>query len=183
MAIVVVSDANQVGKAITAAMNHPDPVYLRLYREPLPVFNDPDAPFRLGQADVRRRGSDVTIVACGPHVLLSLQAAEELSQELSVEVIECHTIRPLDEVTLLESISRTRTVVTVEDHFIWGGLGSAIAELLCERSPAPLVRVGVRDYATSGKYMDVLDAVGIGRSDIARAVRTAVEKKGSLVPG
>jgi transketolase len=183
MAIVVVSDANQVGKAIMAAVDHPNPVYLRLYREPLPVFNNPESPFRLGQAILRRSGRDVTIVTCGPHVLLALQAADEVSREISAEVIECHTIRPLDDETLLESIGRTRTVITVEDHFIWGGLGSSIAELLGEHLPTPLVRVGLREYATSGKYMDVLDAVGIGQSDIVRGIRTAVEKRGSLVPG
>lgn len=177
MAIVVVADANQVSKAVAAAVGYPTSVYLRLYREPLPVFTDAATPFEIGKANIMRPGTDATVVACGPHVGLSLEVAEELAPEISLEVIDCHTVKPLDEPTIISSSSRTGAVVTVEDHSIYGGLGSAVAEVLAENRPTPMKRVGLTAFATSGRYADVIDAAGIGKDDVKQAIASVVAIK------
>ncbi|MBN1136884.1 MAG: transketolase family protein [Anaerolineae bacterium] len=176
IAVVVVADANQVLKAASAAADYPAPVYLRLYREPLPVFTDLQTPFTIGKANVMRQGSDVTVIACGPHVGFCLQWAEELASESSIEVIDCHTLRPLDTETLLASARKTRAVVTVEDHNINGGLGSAVAEMLVENDPIRMKRVGLTGFATSGKYIELINAVGIGKEGVRRAIHQVLEE-------
>jgi transketolase len=177
MAVVAVADANQVFKAVPAAADYPTSVYLRLYREPLPVFTEPQTPFTIGKANVMRAGKDVTLVACGPHVGLSLELADEMAVDVSVEVIDCHTLKPIDGGTLLASMRRTGAVVTVEDHSIYGGLGSAIAELIVEHYPLPMKRVGLVRFATSGKYADVINVMGIGKEDIRKAIVGVLELK------
>lgn len=177
MAIVVVADANQAFKAVAAAVEYPTSVYLRLYREPLPVFTDQSTPFSIGQANVLRPGLDATVVACGPHVGFCLEWAEELSPEASLEVIDCHTLKPLDADTLLSSARKTQAVVTVEDHNVHGGLGSAVAELLGEHLPVPMKRVGLTGYATSGKYADLINAVGIGKDSVRAALVDVLRRK------
>lgn len=177
MAVVAVADANQVFKAVAAAAEYHTSVYLRLYREPLPVFTDENTPFQIGKANIMREGSDVTVIACGPHVRLCLEVAEEVAHEFSVEVIDCHTIKPLDIDKLTASARRTGAVVTVEDHNINGGLGSAIAEMLVENCPIPMKRVGLTGFARSGKYADLINAVGIGKADIKGAIERSLSMK------
>ncbi len=177
MAVVVVADSNQVFKAVSAAADYGTSVYLRLYREPLPVFTDEKTPFTIGKANIMRKGNDVTVVACGQHVGFCLEWAEELASVASMEVIDCHTLKPIDTETLLASAQRTGAVVTVEDHNIHGGLGSAVAEILVEHSPTPMKRVGLTSFATSGKYMDVINAVGIGKEDLKRAIADVLARK------
>lgn len=177
MAVVVVADANQVFKATKAVAEYPTSVYLRLYREPLPVFIDEAAPFVIGKANLMRKGQDVSLIACGPHVGLCLEVAAEIEKELSLEVIDCHTLSPIDQETIVGSAKKTNSVVTVEDHNINGGLGSAVAEVLSENYPTPLIRMGLTNFATSGNYQDVIKAVGIGKEDIKRTVKEAVSQK------
>lgn len=176
-AVVVVADANQVAPAIAASVDYPDPVYLRLYREPTPVFYEENPPFRIGKANVLRKGSDVSVVACGPHVGYCLRWLETWSKDLSVELIDCHTVKPLDEEVLLDSVARTGAVVTVEDHYVHGGLGSAVAELLSERYPAPLQRVGLTNYASSGPYYELLDHAGLGEQAVREAIEAVLARK------
>jgi len=176
-AIVVVADANQIRPAIQASIDYPSPVYLRLYREPTPVFYEENPPFEIGKANVLRRGSDVTLVACGPHVGYCLRWLEVWSRDVSIELIDCHTVKPLDEELLLESASRTGAVVTVEDHYIAGGLGSAVCELLSERHPTPVQRVGLHGYAASGPYYELLDHVGIGESGVRAGIEVVLARK------
>lgn len=178
MAVIAVADANQVYKAIKETIDYPNPVYLRLYREPLPVFTTPDTPFEIGKANVMRKGSDVTIVTCGQHVGFCLDWAEQLSSKFSIEVIDSHTIKPLDVKTIVNSAKKTQAVVTVEDHFINGGLGSAVAETLAEVSPTPLRRVGLRDYAPTGDYMDLINMIGIGKNSVEAAIEDLMSIKG-----
>lgn len=168
-AVVVVADANQLPAAIQASIDHPDPVYLRLYREPTPVFYGPDPEFEIGRANVLREGSDITVLACGPHVGFCLAWADALAGEFSAEVIDCHTVAPLDGETILASAAKTKAVVTVEDHLVVGGLGSAAAELLSERLPTRLRRVGLTGYAASGPYYELLDRVGLGLDALKQA--------------
>jgi len=176
-AVVVVADANQVGPAIRASVDYPNPVYLRLYREPTPVFYKENPPFGIGKANVLRPGSDVTLVACGPHAGYCLRWIDVWSKDVSVELIDSHTVKPLDEEILLESVARTGAVVTVEDHYVNGGLGSAVAELLSERYPVPMQRVGLTSYATSGPYYELLDHVGIGERAVREAIETVLSRR------
>jgi transketolase len=175
--VVVVADANQLPSAFQASIEYPAPVYLRLYREPTPVFYEKNSSFTIGKANVLRKGSDVTLIACGPHVGYCLRWLDVWSKDLSIELIDCHTVKPLDEELLLGSAARTGAVVTVEDHYINGGLGSAVAELLSERRPTPLERVGLRNYAASGPYYELLEKVGIGESGVREAIEKVLRRK------
>lgn len=169
-AVVVVADANQLPMAIQASIDYPGPVYLRLYREPTPVFYGPEPTFEIGRANVLREGSDVTILACGPHVGYCLAWADALAGEVSAEVIDCHTVSHLDAEAVLTSAAKTKAVVTVEDHLVVGGLGSAAAELLSEQLPTKMRRVGLTGYATSGPYYELLDQVGLGLDSVRQAI-------------
>lgn len=172
IAVVVISDPNQAFAAVKEVVHWQTSVYLRLYREPLPVFTDENTPFEIGRANVLKEGKEATVVACGPHVGFCLQAAEEMEKEkgLSLEIIDNHSLSPMDEQTLIKSAKKTGAVVTVEDHNIHGGLGSAVAEVLSENLPTKLVRVGLKGFATTGAYMDVVKEAGISKEDIKRAV-------------
>jgi transketolase len=178
MKVVVVADANQLAPAIEQAVEDPDPVYLRLYREPTPVFYDESPTFSLGKANVLREGSDVSVVACGPHVGFCLRWAEAWSDSVSVEIIDSHTVKPLDVDTIVGSAHKTGCVVTVEDHYVHGGLGSAVAEALAAHGPRPLEQVALRDYAESGPYYELLDAVGLGEATVRVAIERALERAG-----
>ena len=150
------------------------PFYLRLGRLAAPVINDPENyEFELGRAIVMREGTDATVVACGLMVSAALEAADALAAEgISVEVVNMHTIKPLDEDTLLASAAKTGHVVTVEEHSVIGGLGEACAAVLCEKSPVPMRRVGVQDvYGESGPALELLDKYGLNAEGIAAAVR------------
>lgn len=162
--IVSVADANQLVPALRASLTAAEPVYLRLYREPTPVLYSEDAPFTLGKANVLREGKDVTVVAAGPHVAFCQRWAESLVGKVDVELLDSHTIRPLDADAILASARKTGRVLTVEDHLTEGGLGSAVAEMLAEQLPTPMRRMGLTGYATSGPYYELLDHVGLGQS-------------------
>ncbi len=145
-------------------------------REPTPVVYKESPAFEIGKANVLAEGSDVTLLACGPHVAYCSLWLDAWSTDVSVELIDCHTVKPLDEQTILRSAEKTGRVVTVEDHYISGGLGSAVAELLSEHRPTVLRRVGLRSYATSGPYYELLDHVGIGEDAVRAAVEDALKQ-------
>lgn len=170
LAIVAPSCPNQLPKALKAVCDYPGAAYLRLYREPLPVFTDPDEPFVFGKAIRRAEGSDVTLLSYGPHVGFCLEWMDELSKLASIDFLEVHTLEPLDADAILESVSRTGRVVTIEDHYKHGGLGSAVAELLAATTPTPLRAVGLAGYARSGPYYELRDAVGIGLDALKEAI-------------
>ena len=172
MTVVFPGDANEMRKALKAIIDIDAPVYLRLYREPTPVFTDSDSLFELGKANVIREGSDVTIVGAGPQTAFALDAAEKLDEEgISAEVVNVHTIKPLDVNTVVSSAKKTGRVVTVEDHSINGGLGSAVAEALSEYHPTPLKRVAVTQFGESGKYDELIAKLGIDAKGIQRTVK------------
>lgn len=177
MAVVVVADPNQAFKAVPAITNYETSVYLRLYREPLPVFTDESTPFEIGKANVLREGSDVTVLACGPHVGFCLEWANELTSDFSMEVIDCHTLAPFDTETVLKSAHKTGAVVTVEDHNIHGGLGSAAAETLVENYPVPMKRVGLNNFAVTGGYEELINAIGIGKEGVREAINDVLRRK------
>ena len=143
MTVLVPCDAVEARKATLTAAFYNGPVYIRLGREKSPIFTTEKTPFEIGKAIVLREGKDVTIIGCGILLYNALVAAEELSKEgIEAEVINSHTIKPLDIETILNSIKKTDAVVTVEEHQIAGGLGSAIAEMLAQNFPTPQEFIG-----------------------------------------
>jgi transketolase len=154
--VIAPADYEQARKAVKAAYDIKGPVYIRNCREKTPVFTTQKTPFEVGEAQVLRTGKDVTAISHGYTVYFLLQIAEELKKELSIEVINIHTIKPLDKKTLIESVKKTKKAFTVEDANIIGGLGSAVAEELSENCPTRLKRHGVMDiFAESGSVKDL----------------------------
>src|SRR5574340_154625 len=175
MCVLVPSDSEEARLATLAAAAHEGPVYLRLSRYDTPVWREAAAPFTMGKIEVRRPGSDVTLAVTGVLLGRVLEAAEGLAGErLSAEVLNVHTLKPLDAEALLAACERTGAVVTVEEHSIIGGLGSAVAEVLAEQASRriPLRRLGVRDrFGESGTAVELLAKHALTVADIAAAAR------------
>lgn len=177
MSIIYPVDANQTRQALQAAVVADGPIYLRLYREATPVFTATSDDFSIGKAYVYRTGSDVTIIAAGPSTAAALAASEQLQKEnIEAEVIGVPTIKPLDEKTILKSARKTTRIVTVEDHNINGGLGSAVAELLGEKAPTLMKRVAVNQWGESGRYNELIAKLGIDANGIVKAVNNIIKK-------
>ncbi|MBI4281456.1 transketolase family protein [Candidatus Uhrbacteria bacterium] len=178
MIVIVPCDTLETKKATLAAAAYKGPVYLRLTREKTPVMTTEQTPFVIGKASVYREGTDVTIIGCGPLLYEALIAAEQLKGKVSVEVINCPTIKPLDSATIIASAKKTGAVVTVEEHQITGGLGGAICEALAEAYPVPVIRVGMPDsFGESGNPDELLTKYGMKAKDIIATVRKAVSNK------
>jgi transketolase len=179
MAIVVPCDANEASKATIQASKTKEPVYLRLGREKTPLITSKRTPFHIGRAEIFHKGTDVTIIACGVMVNEALKAVPELLHEgISAEVINCHTIKPLDEEKLLTSIKKTACVVTAEEHQKYGGLGSAISELVVKNNPVPIEMVAVNDtFGESGKANELLKKYGLTTEAIVKATKKVVKRK------
>ena len=180
MTVCMPTDATMAYKAVFAAAEHEGPLYLRLTRDPMPVIYEDDLDFAFGRAIVLRTGSDAVIVANGDMVAHALDASDALAAKgIAAGVIDMHTIKPLDESCLLEHCAGARFVVTAEDHQINGGLGSAVAELLVERHPMPMKRIGLRDtFAESGPYRELLRKYGMDAAAIERAVLSGLGVEG-----
>ena len=169
MVVINPYDDVEAKAAVKAAYEHVGPVYLRFGRLAVPVINDaPDYKFEIGKGITLKEGTDVTILATGLEVSESLEAAKMLEVDgISAEVINIHTIKPLDEELVVASATKTGKVVTVEEHSVIGGLGSAVAEVLCEKAPTKMLRIGVNDkFGESGPAVELihkyeLDAEGI----------------------
>lgn len=179
MTVIAPADYLETKKATIKAAAIKGPVYLRFARNATPVFTTKRTPFTVGRAELFWSGKDVTIIAAGPLVYEALRAAQSLKKEkIGVELLNCHTIKPLDKKNILKSVSKTRAVVTVEEHQVTGGLGSAIAELLSENRPTPLMRVGVEDrFGESGAPTVLLEAFGMGVGSIKSAVIKVLKRK------
>jgi transketolase len=177
--VVAAADPPTTKLATWAAAEWDGPVYLSLIRVPMPVLFDLDYPFQIGKAVTIREGSDATIIAVRDMVSHSLVAAERLARQgLSVRVIDCHTVKPLDEEAVLQAAAETGAIVTAESNTIIGGLGSAVAEALGEHLPTPMVRIGVRDtFAESGPYLPLLEKYGLSAGHITEAVLSVVARK------
>ena len=173
MTVIVPCDDVEARAATRAAYEFDGPVYLRLARLATPVFNDPETyEFKLGKGIVMREGTDVTVVACGLMVQAALEAAERLAEKgVSAEVINIHTVKPIDADLIAQSAAKTGRVVTCEEHSVIGGLGSAVCDVLAERCPVPVRKVGVEDvYGVSGPALDLLHNYGLDAEGIAAAV-------------
>ena len=181
MTVICPADGPETYAAVEAALRWEGPVYLRFGRYAVPevTAGESVAPFEIGKGRVLREGADVTLVAVGYMVHLAVEAAEALAAEgISAEVIDMHTIKPLDTELLVKSAEKTGAVVTAEEHNIIGGLGSAVAEALSENCPVPLERVGVRDtFGRSGKVPQLLELYGLTSAEIAAKAKAAVARK------
>lgn len=172
-------DFNQTKAATLAIAEHHGPVYLRFGRPAWPIFTPENQQFKIGKALHLASGTDVTIFATGHLVWTSIEAAKELAAEgISCEVINIHTIKPLDTEAILDSASKTRAVVVAEEHQRNGGLGDAIANCLVHKLPVPMEYVGVNDsFGESGKPAELLDKYGLGKKDVIWAVKDVLDRK------
>ena len=178
MTVVCPCDYWQTYQATKAIAKNKGPVYLRFGRGDVPVINSKNTPFNLGKIQVLKEGSDVTVVTCGIMVYEALKAAYELEKKISVQVINCHTIKPIDKVGLSKAARKTKAVVTAEEHQIHGGLGSAVSEVLSQNYPVPIEIVGIKDtFGESGKPEELMRKYGIIYKDIILAIKKVLKKK------
>lgn len=173
MTVINPCDYNQTKAATIAIAEHDGPVYLRFGRPKWPVFTEANQKFEIGKAVKMKEGSDVSLFATGHCVWESLKAAEELEAEgINVEVIDIHTIKPLDEEAVLESVAKTKRAVCAEEHQINGGLGESIASLLATKMPSPMEFVGVQDqFGESGTPNELLEKYGLSSTSIVTAIK------------
>ena len=179
MVILNPSDHYEMKAAVRAAIEHKGPCYIRLGRLAVEsINNNDDYHFELGKGILLREGTDITIVATGLMVAEAVKAAKALEAEgISAEVINIHTIKPLDEEIILNSAKKTGCVVTVEEHNIIGGLGEAVAAVLSEKCPTPVTRIGVNDvFGHSGPAVDLLKEFGLSAEHIVEVVREKLGK-------
>lgn len=179
MTVVVPCDAVEAQKATMAIAFNDEPSYLRLGREKSWVFTTPQTPFEIGKAEILRDGQDVAIVGCGILLYNALVVAEELAKEqIDCMVINSHTIKPLDEKTIIEAAKKCRAVVSVEEHQINGGLGSAVAECLSRNYPVPQEYIGVKNrFGESGDPFELIEKLGMGVNSITEAVKKVMKRK------
>ncbi len=179
MAVVVPADFNQTKQATIALADHEGPVYLRFGRPKWPVFIPADMPFEIGKAQVLSEGTDVTLIACGHLVWKALEAAAELEKQgIHAEVINMHTIKPLDEQAVLASAKKTGCVVTCEEHNRYGGLGEAVAQVLTTHHGVPQEFVAVNDtFGESGTPEELLKKYGLDTPDVVAAAKRAINRK------
>ncbi|GIV79973.1 hypothetical protein FKZ61_010650 [Litorilinea aerophila] len=176
--IVAPADNHETRSAILAALDYPHPIYIRMGKRPMLELHQPNTPFEVGKAIMLRDGSDVTFVAIGEPVAEALLASQILAEEgIQCRVISMHTLKPLDQETLLAAATDTRVLITVEEHSIYGGLGGACAELLMERGvTVPFKIVGIPDeYTVTGSQMDIFRHYGITPEGLAETARQMLE--------
>lgn len=177
MVVVVPGDGVEAEKATKAIAENGSPSYLRLAREKTPIFSTADSPFEIGKAYVLREGRDISLIGTGIMTYQLLVAAKELEQHgIHAEVVHVPTIKPLDEATILHSITKTGRVLTAEEAQINAGFGGAIAELLSEKKPTPLKRIGMQDrFGESGTPSELLDYFGLTGAKIAKTAKHFIE--------
>ncbi len=173
MKTIVPADYYETREAVKAAVHIEGPVYVRIGRPKVPVLFGDDYRFEFGKVVTLRPGGDVTLFACGFMLHKALQAAEILAADgVEAEVVDLHTVKPLDREGILASASRSGRVITCEEHSVVGGMGGAVAELLGEEMPLPMRRIGVRDvFGTSGKADELVEHFGLGSRHIAEVAR------------
>ncbi len=179
MIVIVGCDAVEVQKATVAAAFNGKPTYIRFGREKSPVFTTAETPFEIGRAEIFRDGKDAAIIGCGMLLYNALIAAEELSKEgIECMVINSHTVKPLDEKAIIEAAKITGAVVSVEEHQINGGLGSAIAECLSRNYPVPQEYIGVKNrFGESGDPFELIEKFGMDAGSIKEAVKQVIKRK------
>ena len=179
LTVVVPCDYEETKKATLAGGQTAGPFYIRFAREKTPIITTPKTPFKIGRAEIFRAGKDVSIIASGPLVYEALVAAEALKKQgIDAEVINNHTIKPIDVKTLVASVKKTGCVVTVEEHQVMGGAGSAVAEVLAKNFPAPIEFIGMQDsFGESGEPEELLIKYHMKAKDIINAVKKVIRRK------
>jgi len=173
MVVIQPTDYYETKKAVKEIAKHKGPVYLRMHRESLPSVTTEKTPFEIGKAYIHKEGTDITLITSGPIALEVLKAASTLQAKhnINAEVIVVPTIKPLDNETILTSIEKTHRAVVIEEHQIIGGLGSAVCELLSEKLPVHVLRIGIKDeFGESGTYKELLDKYGLSSHNIEKAI-------------
>ncbi len=180
MKVVCPADAVETASAVEALARTPGPAYLRMARSPSPVIFGPGYVFHLGRPEVLADGDEVALLATGLMVARALEAREILAEAgVSARVVNVSTVKPIDHNALLEAVAGVSAVVTAEEHSVLGGMGSAVVEVLAERMPIPVVRVGVRDrYGQSGEPEELFREYGLTAREVARAALEALERAG-----
>lgn len=178
MTVVVPADGPEAFEATKQAASTLGPVYLRLGRESVPGIDQKDK-FEIGKARVLTGGNDITIIGCGCMVAAALEAGAELKdQGIEARVINLHTIKPIDTDTIVKAANETGAVITAEEHSIFGGMGSAVAEVLAEKSPVPMKLMGIRDqFGVSGKPADLFKYFKLTKDDIVKEAKELLKKK------
>ncbi len=180
MCVIVPCDFNQTKAATKAIAHYEGPVYLRFGRPKWPNFTPEDgSDFTIGKAQIMQEGSDISIIACGHMVWFALEAARELEAKgISVDLINMHTIKPLDEAAIISSLKKTGCVVTAEEHQINGGLGDSVAHVAAQHCPVPQEYVAVQDtFGESGKPNDLLKKYGLSTEHILMAAEKVLVRK------
>lgn len=177
--VLVPADGVEMKKAVRAAYELDGPVYIRVGKLAVPICTDEDTPFEIGKAVLMREGSEVTLVNTGHLLWETLQAAELLAEQgIEAEVLHMHTVKPIDREALVASAAKTGAVVTVEEHSIVNGLGSAVADVLTAELPTPQERVGTKDmFGLSGTMNELLDYFGLRAANIVEAAQQAISRK------
>lgn len=180
MVVLNPADDVEARAAVEWALNYVGPVYIRFGRLAVPVvFDEADYKFEFGKNLTVREGTDVTIMATGTMLYMAIEAAEKLAEEgISARVTNVHTIKPIDKEDIIEAAKATGCIVTAEEHNIMGGLGAAVAEVVCENCPVPVLRVGVEDkFGKSGKVPALLEAYGLTTENIVAKAKAAIAAK------
>ena len=179
MTVINPCDYNQTKAATIAIANHEGPVYLRFGRPKMPIFIPEGQKFEIGKALMLNEGSDVTIIATGHLVWEAIQAGEMLAEKgIDAEIINIHTIKPLDEEAILKSVAKTGCVVTAEEHMVNGGLGESVASVLARNAPAPLEIVAVQDtFGESGTPAQLMEKYGLTKESIVEKVEKVMKRK------
>jgi len=179
MTVLVPADGEETRQVIRAAASYQGPVYIRMGRLDVPLLFDGNYRFEIGKANILREGTDAAIMANGIMVAMALEAAEELAQAgISVGVVNVASVKPLDIETIVRTAQQTKAVVSAEEHNIMGGLGGALAEVLAENAPVPMVRVGIKDtFGESGRPQELLEKYGLTRDALIAAVHEVIAKK------
>lgn len=179
MTVIVPCDAEETRKATLASAALDGPCFIRFGREAVPVVTDTGTPFEIGKCRCVREGSDVTILANGALVYEAVTAAHELNAEgINAAVLDCHTVKPLDEEAVIAAARKTGCIVTAEEHQRWGGLGGAVAECLSLHCPVPLEMVAVQDsFGESGKAEELMEKYGLNSRAIIEKVHQALKRK------
>ncbi len=177
--VIAPADPVTTAMATRAVVTYEGPVYLSFTRDPVPFLFTDDYPFEIGKAVTIRKGADATIIAMRDLTAHALVAAAQLAKKgIDVRVIDCPTLKPMDVEMVLTAARETGAIVTAENNVVFGGLGSAVAEILVENIPIPMKRIGVQDtYAESGPYLDLLDKYGLSAPHIEAAVESVIERK------
>ena len=176
--VIAPSDAVEASQAIRVAAQTPGPFYIRLYRPATPVVHQGGCDFKAGKAELMRGGQDATIIAVGVTVSAALQAADALAEEgISCRVVNMHTLKPTDEEAILKAAEETGAIVTAEEHYLHGGLGSIVAQCLGKSCPVPLEMVALDRYAESGKADQLVEKYGLTPRNIGESVKNALARK------